>query len=68
MDQIFMISTKSPGVRQRFLEVQQMLKPPATLFAPGVVARVLWSLIWPIHFATQESPARTPLRSRTMAW
>jgi hypothetical protein len=45
MDRIFVISTENSYVRQRFLEVQQMLKPPTTLFSPRVVGRVVWSLI-----------------------
>jgi hypothetical protein len=38
-------ATRKAKVRQRFLEAQEMLKPPTELFKPGVVARVIWSLI-----------------------
>ncbi|HZS08922.1 MAG TPA: FAD-dependent monooxygenase [Blastocatellia bacterium] len=47
MDQIFRLSSKNTRVRRAFLEVQQMIKSPAALFHPGIVARVLWQTIKP---------------------
>lgn len=45
VDQIQQLITYHPGVRQSFLEVQGMLKPPQALFAPGIVIRVLGNLL-----------------------
>jgi 2-polyprenyl-6-methoxyphenol hydroxylase-like FAD-dependent oxidoreductase len=45
VDRVLLLSTRDAKVRQRFLEVQGMLKPPTELFKPGVVARVIWSVI-----------------------
>jgi len=40
MDHVFRLTTKNRRVRRRFLEVQQMLKTPRSLFRPGVLSRV----------------------------
>jgi 2-polyprenyl-6-methoxyphenol hydroxylase-like FAD-dependent oxidoreductase len=41
IDEIVRLSTKSAGVRLRFLQVFHMLKSPPSLFRPGLLARVL---------------------------
>jgi hypothetical protein len=45
VDQILRLSTQIRYVRKRFLEVQSMLKPPAVLFKPDIVARVLGRIL-----------------------
>jgi hypothetical protein len=41
MDRVLALSLEDLRVRQTFLEVFHMLKAPAALFAPGIVAKVL---------------------------
>lgn len=41
LDQIVALTTRDPGVRVRLLEVFHMLRSPAALFAPHVLARVI---------------------------
>jgi hypothetical protein len=43
IDRLTAVSTRSPAVRLRFLEVLHMLRPPAALFRPDVALRVLLS-------------------------
>ncbi len=45
VDRVLLGATRDAKVRLRFLEVQGMLKPPTELFKPGIVARVIWSVI-----------------------
>jgi 2-polyprenyl-6-methoxyphenol hydroxylase-like FAD-dependent oxidoreductase len=35
-------ATRRPWIRQRLLEVLHLLRPPAVLFGPGVLARLVW--------------------------
>lgn len=41
LDHVFQLATRSEAVRERFLQVQGMLKPPIALFHPAVALRVL---------------------------
>ena len=54
MDQVLALSLRDIGVRRTFLEVFLMLKPPTTLFGPGIVAKVLRGAS---RHATEERPA-----------
>ncbi|MFN7945688.1 MAG: 2-polyprenyl-6-methoxyphenol hydroxylase-like oxidoreductase [Blastocatellia bacterium] len=40
MDQVIYLTTKSVPVRSLFMDVQQMLRPPAALFSPEMILRV----------------------------
>ncbi|WP_327010108.1 FAD-dependent monooxygenase [Dactylosporangium sp. NBC_01737] len=53
-------STRSAAVGRRFLEVANLMKAPPSLFAPGIVARVLWLGRKPAALspATVETPQR----------
>jgi len=42
VDQVVEVSTWSPQVRLRLLEVLHLLRRPSSLFAPPIAARVLW--------------------------
>ncbi len=41
IDQVLKLTTRDATVRRRFFEVQGMLKPPSTLFRPGIGACVI---------------------------
>jgi 2-polyprenyl-6-methoxyphenol hydroxylase-like FAD-dependent oxidoreductase len=41
LDEVIRLSTKDTAVRLRFLQVFHMLKPPTTLFRPGLLAGIL---------------------------
>jgi hypothetical protein len=53
VDQVLQLTTHHTGVRERFLEVQGMLKPPTALFAPGIALRVLGNVLRNILGAAQ---------------
>jgi hypothetical protein len=42
MKQVMGLSTESPAIRRRFLEVFHMLERPESLFRPAVLGRALW--------------------------
>jgi hypothetical protein len=42
IDGVMRSATRQPWVRRRLVEVLQLLRPPAALFGPGVLARVAW--------------------------
>jgi len=44
VDRVVELSTRSPQVRRRLLEVFHLLRRPSSLFAPPIVARVFWRL------------------------
>jgi 2-polyprenyl-6-methoxyphenol hydroxylase-like FAD-dependent oxidoreductase len=62
MDHIFRLSTESVYVRRRFLEVHQMLRPPAALFRPGVILRVLWQALRQVFVSQQTAAEAVPKR------
>lgn len=39
LDRVFALATRVPSVRQRLMEVIHLVRPPSSLFAPGVMAR-----------------------------
>jgi 2-polyprenyl-6-methoxyphenol hydroxylase-like FAD-dependent oxidoreductase len=39
---VMRVATRRPWVRRRLTEVLHLLRPPAALFGPGVLARVAW--------------------------
>jgi 2-polyprenyl-6-methoxyphenol hydroxylase-like FAD-dependent oxidoreductase len=41
MDQVVYLTTRSVAVRHQFMAVQNLLKPPAVLFSPGMFIRVI---------------------------
>jgi 2-polyprenyl-6-methoxyphenol hydroxylase-like FAD-dependent oxidoreductase len=41
-DAVTRAATRRPWVRRRLADVLQLLRPPSTLFGPGVLARVAW--------------------------
>lgn len=45
VDRVLLLTTHNAKVRKRFLEVQGMLNPPSELLKPGIVARVIWSVM-----------------------
>jgi 2-polyprenyl-6-methoxyphenol hydroxylase-like FAD-dependent oxidoreductase len=53
MDRVLGLSLHDIGVRQTFLEVFHMLKPPTALFAPGVAIKALRGVT---RRATEEQP------------
>jgi len=42
---VLLLATKSTRVRRRFLEVQQMLKTPPSLFHPALLIRIAWNAL-----------------------
>ena len=45
MDEVMLLSTRQPKVHRIFFEVIHMIKPPAALFAPGIILGVLGQVI-----------------------
>lgn len=41
VDHVLSLNTRNAMTRKQFLEVQGGLKPPSTLFSPGIIARVI---------------------------
>jgi hypothetical protein len=39
VDRVIALATRSPQVRRRFMEVLHLVRSPASLFAPGLLAR-----------------------------
>jgi hypothetical protein len=40
--EVMRVGTRRPWVRRRLAEVLNLLRPPAALFSPGVLARLAW--------------------------
>jgi 2-polyprenyl-6-methoxyphenol hydroxylase-like FAD-dependent oxidoreductase len=40
---VMRVATRRPWVRRRLAEVLHLLRPPAALFGPGALARVVWN-------------------------
>ena len=47
LDEVVQLSTESPAARLALLEVIHLLKPPTTLFRPGLCFSVLKRAFWP---------------------
>ncbi|MDJ0695905.1 MAG: 2-polyprenyl-6-methoxyphenol hydroxylase-like oxidoreductase [Mastigocoleus sp. MO_167.B18] len=45
MDEVILLSTRQPKLHRTFFEVIHMIKPPAALFAPGIILGVLGQII-----------------------
>ena len=43
LDRVIALATRSPRVRRQFVEVIHLVRPPASLFAPGLLARVAFA-------------------------
>jgi 2-polyprenyl-6-methoxyphenol hydroxylase-like FAD-dependent oxidoreductase len=58
--QVLRLATERPDVRHRFLEVFHMLRPPASLLHPSVMAQALWrGLTRPVGSVPEVRPAPT---------
>jgi flavin-dependent dehydrogenase len=53
-DAVVRAATKRPWVRRRLADVLQLLRPPAALFGPCVLARVGWDWIAGWHVADEK--------------
>jgi len=64
LDRVLRAATHSRSVRARFLEVQGMLKGPAAIFRPSVVAAAFWQAFSRNSMAASESRplSRTAVR------
>jgi 2-polyprenyl-6-methoxyphenol hydroxylase-like FAD-dependent oxidoreductase len=64
IDHVMRLATRHAGVRQRFLEVNHMLRKPSALFHPAVLLRVAWQAV-----AGRNEPGprvnHKPMHSRT---
>jgi 2-polyprenyl-6-methoxyphenol hydroxylase-like FAD-dependent oxidoreductase len=56
IDQVLVLATKSVHVRKLFLEVQQMLRSPVTLFQVGVILRMLRRMLGQVARGNKAIP------------